>query len=45
MKNPPALHEMPVQSLSKEDPMEQQREAHSSVLVCKILWTEEPGRL
>ena len=34
-----------VQSLGWEDPLEKGTVAHSSILVWKIPWTEEPGRL
>ena len=36
---------MQVQSLSGEDPVEEEMATHLSILVWKILWTEEPGRL
>ena len=45
-KNPPAMQEMQqmqVQSLGGEDPLEQEMETHSSTLVWRIPWTEEPG--
>ena len=28
-----------------EDPLEEEITTHSSILVCKIPWTEEPGEL
>ena len=34
---------MQVQSLSWEDTLEEGMETHSSILACKIPWTEEPG--
>ena len=34
-----------VQSLDWEDPLEEEMATHSGILVWKILWTEEPGRL
>ena len=34
-----------VQSLGQEDPLEKEMATDSSVLPCKILWMEEPGRL
>ena len=37
--------EMWVQSLHQEDPLEQEMATHSSILACKIPWTEEPGGL
>ena len=33
------------QSLGREDLLEKEMATHSSVLVWKIPWTEEPGRL
>ena len=44
-KNLPAIQETWVQSLGWEDPLEKGMETHSGILACKILWTEEPGRL
>ena len=37
--------EMQIWSLSKEDPLEEEKTAHSSILACKIPWTEEQDRL
>ena len=34
-----------VQSLGQEDPLEKGMAIHSSILACRIPWTEEPGRL
>src|SRR5574340_842824 len=34
-----------VQSLGREDPLEDSMATHSSILVWRIPWTEEPGRL
>ena len=48
MKNPPVtweLQEIRVQSWGREDPLEEGMATHSSVLVWRIPWTEEPGRL
>ena len=45
VKNPPANVEDQVQSLGQEDPLEKEMAIHTSILVCKIPWTEEPGRL
>ena len=48
VKNPPAVQEpqeMWVQSLGREDPLEEGMETHSSVLAWRIPWTEEPSRL
>ena len=36
---------MQVLSLGREDPIEQEKVTHSSILARKIPWTEEPGRL
>jgi len=48
VKNPPAIQEPQetcVPSLVGEDPLEEGMAAHSSILVWRIPWTEEPGRL
>ena len=45
---PPAMQGMQetwVQSLGQEDPLEKEMATHSSILACKILWTEESGGL
>ena len=34
-----------VQSLGREDPLEEEMATHSSILGWKILWTEEPSGL
>ena len=39
------MWETQVQSLGQEDPLEKEMATHSSILVWKIPWTEEPGRL
>ena len=36
---------MQVQSLGQEDPLEEDKETHSSFLAWRIPWTEEPGGL
>ena len=36
---------MQVQPLGQEDPLEEGMATHSSILACRIPWTEEPGRL
>ena len=44
VRNPPAgkeMQEMWVQSLGREDPLEKEVATHSSILACKIPWTEE----
>ena len=45
VKNPPAMREMQVQSLGREDPLEKDIATHSSILAWKIPWKEEPGGL
>ena len=45
VKNLPAVQETWVRSLGWEDPLEKEMETHSSILVWKISWTEEPGGL
>ena len=45
VENLPAMPETPVQSLGREDPLEEELATHSSILAWKIPWTEEPGRL
>ena len=44
-EGPPATQESRVQSLGQEDLLEKEMATHSSILVWKILWREEPGRL
>ena len=41
----PAMQETWVRFLSREDPLEKEMAAHSSILVWRIPWTEEPGVL
>ena len=41
----PAVQEMQVRSLGREDPLEKRMATHSSILAWRILWTEEPGGL
>ena len=45
LKNPPVVQETWVQSLGGEGPLEKRMATHSSILVWKIPWTEEPGGL
>ena len=45
VKNTHAMWETQVQSLGWEDPLEQGMATNSSILVWRILWTEEPGGL
>ena len=42
VKNPPAMQETWVRSLGQEDPLEKGMATHSSILVWRISWTEEP---
>ena len=44
-KNLPAMLEMLVQSLGKEDLLGKEMAIHSSILVWEISWTEDPGGL
>ena len=44
-KESPAMQETQVRSLGQEDPLEKEMTTHSSILVWRISWTEEPGRL
>ena len=39
----PAVQEMQVRSLGREDPLEEGMAIHSSILACRIPGTEEPG--
>ena len=45
VKNLPAMQETGVQFLGWKDPLEKEMATHSSMLVWRIPWTEEPGRL
>ena len=38
----PAMQETQVQSLGQEDPIEKGMATHSTILVWRIPWTEEP---
>ena len=42
-KNPSAIRETRIQSLGREDPLEEGMATHSSVLAWRIPWAEEPG--
>ena len=44
-KNLPAVHEMWVRSLGREDPLEEEMATQSNILAWEIPWTEEPDRL
>ena len=41
VKNLPAMQETRVLSLGWEDPLEKGMTTHSSILACRIPWTEE----
>ena len=41
----PAMQDTQVQSLGWEDCLEKGKATHSSILVCRIPWTVEPGGL
>ena len=43
VKNLPAVQEIQVWSLSREDPLEKGMATHSSIIARRIPWTEEPG--
>ena len=43
VKKPPVVWETWVQSLGGEDPLEEGMATHSSILVWRSPWTEEPG--
>ena len=45
VKNLPAMREMQVRSLGREDPLEKEMATHSKVLAWRIPWTEECGGL
>ena len=45
VKNLPAMQETWVQSLSQENPLEEEMTTHSRILAWRISWTEEPGGL
>ena len=42
VKNLPAMQEIQVQSLSREDLLKKGMAIHSSILAWRIPWTEEP---
>ena len=45
LKRLPAMRETRVQSLGWEASLEKEMAPHSSILACRIQWTEEPGGL
>ena len=44
VKNLPATQETWVQTLGWEDPLEKGVATHSSILACRIPWTQDPGK-
>ena len=45
VKTLPAMQEMQVQSMGREDPLEKEMATHSSIFAREIPQIEEPGRL
>ena len=45
VKRLPTMQETQVQSLGQEDLLEKEMATHSGILVWRIPWMEEPGRL
>ena len=45
VKNPPAMQEIQIQFLGREDPLKKELATHFSILAWRIPGTEEPGRL
>ena len=45
VKNPPAMQEMCIRSVGREDVLEEEMATHSSILAWEILWAEEAGGL
>ena len=45
VKNPPAMQDIQVRFLGREDLLGKEMATHSSFLAWRILWMEEPGRL
>ena len=48
VKNPSAMQETQetqIQSLGREDPLEEEMVTHYSILAMEVPWTEEPGEL
>ena len=44
VKNLVVTHEMPVQSLGLDGPLEREMVTHSSIFAWEIPWTEKPGK-
>ena len=45
VENPPATQETQVQSLGREDPLEEKMGTHSSILAWEIPWIKKPRGL
>ena len=45
LKRLPAMREIWVRPLGREDPLEREMATHSSILAWRIPWMEEPGGL
>ena len=45
VKNPPAMQEMCIRSVGREDLLEEEMATHSSILAWEILWAEKSGGL
>ena len=45
VRNLPAVKKTQVQSMGREDPLEEEMTTHSNNLVWRIAWTEETGGL
>ena len=45
VKNLCTIEQTHIQSLGREDPLEEGMTTHSDILAWRISWTEEPGRL
>ena len=45
VKNLPVMQVTRVQSLGREDPLEEEMTTHSHILAWRISWAEEPGGL
>ena len=45
VKNLPAMQEMQVKALGKEEPLDKEMAAHSSILAWRIPRAKKPGRL
>ena len=45
VKRLPIMRETWVQSLGREDLLEEEMATHASILAWRVPWTEEPGRL